>query len=129
LSSLRLVVDSSIWIEVFNNGPLAKICLKKLEQAEAVFVPSLVIYEVYKKIAASRSEDDALSAIAAMSQHQLVDLSRDIALSAADISLQNSLAMADSVMLAHAQTLSARFLTLDNDFVGIKGCEVLRSSS
>lgn len=124
--SLRKVLDSSVWIEILNNGALAKNCLKELKCASHVCVPTLVIFEVYKKIASSRSEDQALSAVAVLSQHEVVEMTREIALSAADISLQKGLAMADSIVLAHAQQEGATLLTLDNDFAGIPGARVLR---
>ncbi|MGK5085012.1 type II toxin-antitoxin system VapC family toxin [Bdellovibrionota bacterium FG-1] len=124
--SSSLVLDSSVWIEILNKGPLAKDCLRALKGAHAIYVPTLVLFEVYKKLASSRSEDQALSAVAMMSQYKVTDMTREIALAAADISLQRDLAMADSVVLAHAQQTGATLVTLDNDFAGISGVEVFR---
>ncbi|MBI3555383.1 MAG: PIN domain-containing protein [Deltaproteobacteria bacterium] len=56
----------------------------------------------------------------------LADLNRDIALTAADLSVQLRLATADSVVLAHAHTAGATLVTLDNDFAGVTGARVLR---
>ncbi len=121
-----MVLDSSAWIEIFNEGPLSKICLKELRSADRVSVPTLVFFEVYKKIASCRSEDHALAAVAALSQHEISDMTREIALSAADISLELKLPMADSLVLAHAWHSAATLVTLDNDFSGIKGTRVIR---
>jgi toxin FitB len=126
VSERTLVLDSSIWVEILNRGPLAKMCTKELNNARQVYVPTLVIFEVYRKIASATSEDQALSAIAALSQHEVVDLTREVALSAADLSIQHKLAMADSLVLAHAHQTAAVLLTLDNDFSGIPGVQVLR---
>jgi len=126
VSSLKALLDSSVWIEIFNEGPFAKNCLKILKNADQVYVPTLVIFEVYKKITSVRSEDQALSAVATMSQFEVLDLTRETALSAADISLQKKLAMADSFVLAHAYQQGAAFFTLDNDFSGLSGVTVLR---
>jgi toxin FitB len=121
------VLDSSVWIEILNRGSLAQTCIKELQAATRVYVPTLVIFEVYKKILASVSEDRALSAIAMLSQHEVVDLTRDISLTAADLSVQHGLGMADSLVLAHARQVEALLLTLDNDFSDIPGAQVLRT--
>ena len=100
--------------------------MKELKSADQIIVPTVVLYEVYKKTASARSDDHALSAIAVLSQYEVVDLSREVALAAADLSLQKSMAMADSVVLAHSQQAGAILITLDNDFSGIAGTQVLR---
>ena len=122
----KVVIDSSVWIEIFLMGSKSKACLKYLKYPSTVYVPSLVFFEVYKKIALQRTEEDALSTVAKMSKYQMLDFTRDIALSAADISIQNKLAMADSIVLAHARVLGATLITLDNDFAGISAVQVVR---
>ena len=83
-----LVLDSSVWIEILNGGKLAKECTRILKSAKTIYVPTLVLFEVYKKVTSLRSEDQALSAIALLSQYQVADMTREVALSAADLSLQ-----------------------------------------
>jgi predicted nucleic acid-binding protein len=126
VNSGPIVLDSSAWIEILSGGRHAKTCIKELKSANRIYVPTVVIFEVYRKIASSKSEDQALSAVALLSQHEVADLSREIALTAADLSLQNGLAMADSLVLAHAQQAEATLVTLDNDFAGISRARVLR---
>lgn len=120
-----VIADSSCWIEMFGEGPLASSCRKELKNSQSI-VPTLVIYEVYRKIASGISEDQALSAVAFMSQGRVVELSREVALSAADLSIELRLAMADSMVLAHARHENATLVTLDNDFSGIPEVKVLR---
>jgi toxin FitB len=91
-------------------------------------VPTLVLYEVYRKISTSISEDQALSVVALMSQQKVMDLTRDVALGAADLSIQYKLPIADSLILAHARHENALLVTLDNDFAKIDGVKVLRKS-
>ena len=126
MSSRALVLDSSVWIEIFNGGPIAGTCMKELKGAARVYVPTLVLFEVYKKVTASRSEDQALSAVATLSQYEVCDMTREIALAAADLSLQKKLGMADSLILAHTYQVGAELLTLDNDFAGIPNTQILR---
>ena len=124
--SIRYVVDSSVWIEVLAQKALAKACLKEIKSASLIFVPTMVLFEVYKKITLAHSEHQGLTAVATMSQHTMLDLTRDVALSAADIAIREKLAMTDSLMLAHARAQSAILLSLDNDFVGLADAKVLR---
>jgi predicted nucleic acid-binding protein len=125
--SKNVLLDSSVWIEILSDGPLVEACKKELA-ASTVIVPTVVIYEVYKKITSSTSEDRGLSAIALLSQYMVTDLSSEIALHAADLSLLHKLGMADSLVLAHAQQSHAKLVTLDNDFAKIENVQVIRRS-
>lgn len=121
-----IVFDSSAWIELFNGGPLAGICKKTLSANTLVGVPTASIFEIYRKIAKTASEDAALSAIAFLKTFPILDLTIEVALTAADLAIVHKLAMADSVMLAHAVCAGASLITLDNDFSGISDVEILR---
>ena len=74
------------------------------------------------------SEDLALSAVALLTKHQTQDLSQEIALLAADLSLEYKLPMADSFVLAHAHAAGpdCRLLTLDNDFRNLPQVKLLK---
>ena len=126
MTSSTKLLDSSVWIEILGSGPLLKACQKEMRAAKIIIVPTIICFEVYRKIARSTTEDKALSAIAIMTQHQVSELTQDIALSAGDISLQFRLGMADSLVLAHANKAGCTLVTLDNDFANIPGVRVLR---
>ncbi len=126
MSPSPLVVDSSVWIEIFASGPLAKLCEKEMKNATTIIVPTIIIFEVYRKILKGSSEDQALSVVAAMTQYKVEELSQEVALLAGDISKDNNLGTADSLVLAHARNSQAILITLDNDFVGIEDVRVLR---
>ena len=115
------VVDSSAWLEYFADGPNASVFAKPIEATAALLVPSLSLFEVFKRVCQQRDEDEALRAIAVMEQGKIVDLDRATALEAARLSLQHGIAMADSVMLATAQRNQAILWTQDADFEGIIG--------
>ena len=121
-----IVLDSSIWIEIFGGGRLAKACERERKNATEVHVPALILFEVYRKITVSVSEDRALSAVATMSQYLVIELTREVALLGADLSIEHKLSMADSLVLAHARFASAYLVTLDNDFTGIQGVKIIR---
>jgi predicted nucleic acid-binding protein len=115
------VVDSSAWLEYFANGPNASFFAGPIEETDELFVPSLTIYEVFKRVLQQRDEGDALRAVAVMQQGSVVNLDVRLALSAARVSLDARLPMADSVVLATARLHHATLWTQDADFQGIPG--------
>jgi predicted nucleic acid-binding protein len=115
------VVDSSAWLEFFAEGPNAGRFATPIAASANLLVPTLSIYEVFKRILQQRGDDDALQAVAVMEQGQVVDLDRSVALTAARLSVDHDLPLADSVMLATARKFHATFWTQDADFEGIDG--------
>ncbi|MGO9993385.1 MAG: type II toxin-antitoxin system VapC family toxin [Steroidobacteraceae bacterium] len=115
------VVDSSAWLEYFADGTNAAIFAKPIEATRSLIVPSLSLFEVFKRVTQQRSEDEALRAIAVMEQGNVIDLDRATALEAARLSLQYRIAMADSIMLATAHRHRAILWTQDADFDGLPG--------
>jgi toxin FitB len=116
-----IVIDSSGWIEFFADGPYAEEFGARLRTPASVLTPTIAIYEVYKWIKRERSEEAALQAVAAMKKTRIVDLSEELALSAADLSLSHGLAMADAMMLAVARANDSQLATTDSRFEGIEG--------
>lgn len=116
-----IVIDSSGWIEFFADGPHAEEFGSRLRNPASVLTPAVAIYEVYKWIKRERSEEEALHAVAAMKKTCIVELSEELALTAADLSLSHGLAMADSMMLAVARANRAQLATTDSGFKGIEG--------
>lgn len=119
------VIDSSCWVEIFADGPAAKKCLKEVKTSKNILVPTLVVFEVYRKIKQSVSDELGLTAISYLSQFNVQTLTREISLLAADLSLQHKLGTADSLILAHAHEASAELITLDNDFRNLPRVRVL----
>ena len=116
-----IVIDSSGWIEFFADGPHAEEFAARLRNPGSVLTPTIAIYEVYKWIKRERSEEDALQAVATMKRTRIVELTEELALTAADLSLSLGLAMADSMMLAVARTNNAQLATTDSGFQRIDG--------
>jgi predicted nucleic acid-binding protein len=113
------VVDSSAWLEYFAGGANAPFFAAAVEKTEDLLVPTLVLYEVFKRVLQQRGEDDALQVAAAMQGGTVVDLDARIALAAAGISRDHKLPMADSVILATARAYGATIWTQDADFKGL----------
>jgi len=67
-----------------------------------------------------------MQATALMQQGILVELTADIALTAAKLGLAHKLPLADSIILASAQHYGAMVWTQDADFEGLAGVRYLR---
>jgi predicted nucleic acid-binding protein len=117
------VVDSSAWLEYFADGPNAEFFAAPIEHPGHLLVPTLSLYEVFKRVLAQRGEDGAFHAVAAMQQGQVVDLDSAVAFAAALISFEARLPMADAVMLATARAFEATLWTQDADFEGLPGVQ------
>ena len=120
-----IVIDSSGWVEFFTDGALADAYASRLRNLQTVVTPAIVLYEVYKRLKRDLSEDDAVVAISAMQQTLVVDVTSEIALTAADLSLEHGLAMADAMILATARLHRAELVTSDRDFESIPGVTYL----
>ncbi len=112
------VVDSSAWLEYLGDGENAAEFAAVIEAPETLIVPAPTVYEVFKRICQIKDEAAALSAVAVMLQGQVVDFTASLALAAARLSLETGLAMADSIILATAQSEGAILWTQDADFAG-----------
>ncbi len=112
------VVDSSGWLEFFANANNAAFFSKAILDSSHLIVPTLSLFEVFKRILQQRGENDALLAVATMQQGQVIDLTPSLALAAAKLSTTTQLPMADSVMLATARAYHATLWTQDADFKG-----------
>jgi toxin FitB len=122
------IVDSSGWLEFFADGPNAEFFSKPIQDVEHLAVPTLSIFEVFKRIAQQRGDGDALQAVAIMQQGTIVDFTLALALDAARVSLDMKLPMADSIMLTTARSLGATLWTQDSDFQKIEGVKYVSRS-
>ena len=119
------VVDSSGWLEYLADGPNSKFFSKAIETTSDLIVPTLSLYEVFKRVLQQRSEGEALQAVALMHQANVVELTAPLALSAARISSDSRLPMADSIMLATARSFDATLWTQDADFKDLPGVQFI----
>ena len=115
------VVDSSGWIEYFINGANAGSFASPIQNTENLIVPTICLYEVFKRVLLVLGDDKALKTIGQMSLGTVVDLDRNIAMRAAQISLEVKLAMADSIILATARGFNATLWTQDEHFKDLEG--------
>ena len=96
-----------------------------IESLSELLVPTLSLYEVFKRVLQKRGEGNALQTVAVMVQGKVIDLDMDLALGAVKASAELQLPMADSVMLAAAKAHGATLWTQDADFQGIAGVQYI----
>jgi len=74
------VVDSSCWLEYFAGSNVGEAVSTVVEDIPSLIVPSITLYEVFKKLLQETSEDQALLAVAHMKQGRVVELDADLAI-------------------------------------------------
>ena len=119
------VVDSAGWLEYFADSPNADFFADAIENTAELVIPSISIYEVFKRVLQQRDEEAALQVVALMGQGQIVELDQTLALSAAKISHELKIPMADSIILATARAHNAILWTQDIDLAGIESVQYI----
>lgn len=117
------VVDSSAWLEYLGDGLNASEFSAAIEAPDELVVPSLTVFEVFKRTSQIADEGTALEAVGVMLQGAVVGLSATLSIEAARLSLATGLAMADAIILATARAESAVLWTQDVHFEGFENVE------
>jgi len=117
------LIDSYGWIEYFADGPLADKYAPYVESANDnnTITPTIVIYEVYRRLKREGGQQMALEAYAQMTRTRILPLDETEALSAADISLKTDLAMTDAIIYCASRTHGAELITSDDHLKGLEG--------
>jgi toxin FitB len=123
----RIVIDSSGWVEYLGGGAKANRFARYLESQAVLFLPSMVVYEVHKKI--YREQGKGLADIF-LSQafgygERLIPLTLELAILASRTSLEANLPMADAIIYATAQHHRAELITSDTHFADLPGVTLL----
>jgi len=110
-----VIVDSCGWLEWFTDGRLADAYRKYLADQDNLLMPAIILYEVYKVLKREVGEEKALLAAGYMKNSPVIPLDETLALAAADVALQESLAMADAIIVAAARSRNCKIITSDSD--------------
>ena len=114
-----ILVDTCGWIEWLADGALADKFQPYLEDSEALVVPTVVQFELYKWLERNRGEEAAMKAIALTMRSSVAALDTSTALLAADLSRDHGLSFADAVIYASARKHKIDLVTSDNHFEGL----------
>jgi predicted nucleic acid-binding protein len=120
------VVDSSGWLEYFADGSNSEFFAPAIEDTRNLLVPVICIYEVFKRILQQSGVIEAQQHIGDMKLGQIIELDESLALSAAKLSVDLKLPMADSLILATARANQADFWTQDEHFKGLDGVKYIK---
>jgi predicted nucleic acid-binding protein len=124
------LIDSCGWLEYFTDGPNVDFFSAPILAQSKIIVPTIVIYELWKKIVREQGEEIAIEITAQLKRFDIVPLDESLSISAAKISLEHKLPMADSIIYATAQKHKAVLWTQDadfKDFTDVKYIEKTRS--
>ena len=110
-----IIVDSCGWLEWFTDGKLADQYKEYLADQDNILMPAIILYEVYKILKREVGEEKALLAAGYMSNSVVIPFDGTLALVAADIALQEKLAMADAIIVAISRVHNCRIISSDAD--------------
>ena len=110
-----IIVDSCGWLEWFTDSKLANNYEKFLADQDNILMPAIILYEVYKILKREVGEEKALLAAGYMKNSSVIPLDETLALAAADVALQEGLAMADAMIIAAARSNNCKIITSDAD--------------
>ena len=117
------VVDSSGWLEYFGKGVNGELYAPLIRNTTDLLVPVICIFEVFKRIRVQRGEEEALQAVGWMTLGKVIDLTQELTLLAAELSIRHKLPLADSLIYATAQSYAATLWTQDEHLKGLEGVE------
>ena len=113
------IIDSSLWFEYFsgtlNNDRVSGLIKDHANQ----IVPTICLYEVYRKLLTDKDEAAALSSVAFMKKGEVIDLSLEIAFLGAKLGRKFKLPLGDSVIYATAIVHEADVYTKDKHFLNL----------
>ena len=113
------VVDSSCWLEFIEDSTIGNEVAPIIADVEHLLVPSIVLYEVFRKLAAMKGSTYANGFIQGMLNARVIPLDAALSISAANISRKYQLPMADSIIYSTVVEYDAVLWTADRHFDGL----------
>lgn len=122
-----IVLDSSGWLEYFWEGSLADRFAPYLADMAQIVTPAIVLCEVYRAARRVGSDREAMSVVAQLEQTTITPLGSDAAITAAELSRDHGLALADALVYAAARLEGCELVTADSDFRGLPGVVLIEA--
>ncbi len=124
-----VVLDSSGWLEYLWEGGLADRFVPYLEDMTQIVTPAIVLSEVYRAACRAGSDREAMSVVAQLEQTTISPLGSDAAITAAELSRDHGLALADALIYAAARLEGCGLVTADTDFRGLPGVVLIEATA
>jgi predicted nucleic acid-binding protein len=115
-ASNSVVIDSCGWLEYLTTDTKADLFAAYFEGHRPILVPAIVLYEVRKVLLLRQAKDVADIFISEALRRTIIPIDEAIALSAAAVSIQYKLSMADALLYATSEREKAEFVTSDPHF-------------
>lgn len=119
-----VLVDSSGWLEYLTAGAKGRAFAPYIHANHHLIVPTIVLYEVYKKLLLSEGKTSADRFASDALRRRITPLDEDVAIAAAEIGVYRRLAMADAIIYATAQMYHAQLITADLAFQRLPGVTI-----
>ena len=120
-----ILVDSSGWLEALAGDSKAEQFQPYLEREDELLIPTIVIYEVLKKLRGGLGPSISDRFLSHALRGRVIPLDEYLAIAAAEFSLQHRLAMADAIIYATAQRFGAELVTSDPHFKDLPGVTLI----
>ena len=124
-ASKPVLVDSFGWIQFFGNKAGADRYEPYLDRLESLLVPTVVLYEVLKKIYTNWGDLEAQKFLSRALRAQVVPFDEYLAIAAVQVSVTHKLAMGDAIIYATAQKFGAELVTSDPHFKNLPGVTLI----
>jgi predicted nucleic acid-binding protein len=124
-ASEPLLMDSSGWLEYLTQDVNAQAFAAYFEGPRPILVPTIVLYEVKKKILQIGSKTEADQFVSQALRRQVIPLDEFLAFAAVSTSIAHRLAMADAIIYTTAHAFHAELVTSDQAFSGLPGVTLL----
>ncbi len=114
--STTVLCDTSIIMEVYKGTERGGKIINYL-QGKSIFISELTLFEVYRKYLFEKPQvADEMLDETIVNAGKIVEITREILLRAAEFSVKYRLSMADSIILACAESERTELFTTDKDF-------------
>lgn len=120
-----VLLDSSGWLEYLTEDSLAEKFSPHLGREEAILTPTIVLYEVLRKLLSVGKAELGERFLSHALRTQVVSLDQHLAVAAATVSLEHRLAMADAIIYATALAHQAQFVTSDAHLRDLPGVTLI----
>jgi predicted nucleic acid-binding protein len=123
-----IIIDTSGWLEYFTGGPNSNLFSTAIKNNPKIIIPTIILYELWKKISREKGEDKAIELVAQLKRYDIIPLDESLSISAAKISNDYKIPMADSIIYATAKKYNATLWTLDSDFKDLNDVKYIEKS-
>ena len=115
------VVDSSGWIEYFQDTPRADLFAAAIEDRARLLVPTISLFEVHRVLSRALPAEVIETCLDVMRRGRVLDLTDRRAIAASETATRHGLALADAAIYSMALEHGATLWTQNADYRGLPG--------